>query len=100
MNQKLSKTSDLQKKQRLEEAGEQKVLLRKKEIVRSETTLAILQPGKYLMLNQNSYARVDRDTSVLLVEDFGENFSGSNSYKVVLCDQKLLIARPSEIEIQ
>ena len=52
------------------------------------------------MLNQNSYARVDRDTSVLLVEDFGENFSGSNSYKVVLCDQKLLIARPSEIEIQ
>ena len=71
-----------------------------KKVKKKKKILAILKPGKYLMLNQNSYARVDRDTSVLLVEDFGENFSGSNSYKVVLCDQKLLIARPSEIEIQ
>ena len=96
MNQKMSKTSDLQKKQRLEEAGEQKVLLRKQEIVRSETTLAILQPGKYLMLNRNKYIRVTSPSSVLLME---KPKGIDSKYIIALHDSDLLLVDKNEIEI-
>jgi len=52
------------------------------------------------MLNQNRYTRISESASVLLVEDLEEDLNNPNSYKVVLHDQNLLIARPSEIEIQ
>ena len=58
-------------------------------------TLAILKPGKYLMLNQNKYLRVNDHSSVLLVQNYNKE-----NYIVALHDDELLIVRENEIQIQ
>ena len=60
-----------------------------------KTTLAILKPGKYLMLNQNKYMRLSDATSVLLVEE-----SSKRNYVVALHNSELLIVSENEIQIQ
>ena len=58
-------------------------------------TLAILKPGKYVMLNQNKYLRVNDHSSVLLVQNYNKE-----NYIVALHDDELLIVRENEIQIQ
>ena len=96
MSQKLQKKSSLQKKQSEEELGERKILLQKQEVVKSETTLAILQPGKYLMLNRNKYIRVKSPSSVLLME---KPVGLDSKYIIALHDSDLLLVDKNEIEI-
>ena len=96
MSQKLQKKSSLQKKPRGEELGERKILLQKQQNVKSETTLAILQPGKYLMLNRNKYIRVKSPSSVLLME---KPAGLDSKYIIALHDSDLLLVDKNEIEI-
>ena len=69
--------------------------------MKKKKTLAILRPGKYLMLNHNRYYRLDKSTSVLLVDDI-ENYNGlvQSGSRVALHGSNLLIVRKDEVQIQ
>lgn len=62
-----------------------------------KTTLAILKPGKYLMLNRNKYIRIQKKSSVLLLSDRADGF---DNHRIALLDEQLLIVGENEIQIQ
>ena len=62
--------------------------------MKKKKTLAILRPGKYLMLNRNCYLRVSEDTSVLLIKNF------IDEKRIALFNNELLIVNKNEIKIQ
>ena len=62
-----------------------------------KTTLAILKPGKYLMLNHNKYVRIQQNSSVLLLNDKADGFS---NHRIALLDEQLLIVGENEVQIQ
>ena len=86
------KQKKLQEKEQPEEEELQRI--RQKNRLLKEKTLAILKPGRYLMLNQNRYFRVNKDTSVLLINSFDE------LGKIALLNDDLLIVNENEIKIQ
>jgi len=49
------------------------------------------------MLNRNKYFRINKDTSVLIVDE--DDFNQTD-YRVALYESKLLIVREDEIKIQ
>ena len=63
------------------------------------TTLAILKPGKYLMLNRNHYVRLSEEVSVLILEDKNKVSNGSQS-TVVLHGNDLILVNKNEYKIQ
>lgn len=89
---KARKQKKLQEKEQLEEEELQRI--KQKNRLLKEKTLAILKPGRYLMLNQNRYFRVNKDTSVLLINSFDE------LGKIALLNDDLLIVNENEIKIQ
>lgn len=63
------------------------------------TTLAILKPGKYLMLNRNHYVRLREEASVLILEDKSKA-SGDDRSTVVLHGNDLILVNRNEYKIQ
>ncbi len=63
-------------------------------------TLAILKPGKYLMLNRNHYMRFLESVSVLLVDSYQpSDLLGSTDY-IALHNENLIIVGKNEVKIQ
>ena len=62
------------------------------------TTLAILKPGKYLMLNRNHYVRLREEASVLILED--KDKVSSDQSTVVLHGNDLILVNRNEYKIQ
>ncbi len=62
-----------------------------------KTTLAILKPGRYLMLNHNRYIRIKEDSSVLLLN---KTAAGYDNHRIALLNEQLLIVGENELQIQ
>ena len=62
------------------------------------TTLAILKPGKYLMLNRNRYVRLKKEASVLILETKIAISAGNNSV-VALHGNDLILVNQNEFKV-
>ena len=97
---KLMTTKNQPEKKLLKKEREQEERLQKdreKILKTKKKTLAILKPGKYLMLNRNHYLKITDSVSVLLIE---EEVSVRKDYRIALHENSLLLVGENEIQIQ
>lgn len=80
----------------LKSQGEKELELEQKKVKKStqkKLTLAILKPGRYLMLNQNKYINISFPSSVLLLN---EEFS---SHSIALLEEELILVKSNEYQV-
>ena len=83
----------MEENQEKEQQEQQKNLKIKKSKL-EKLTLAILKPGRYLMLNQNKYISIKEPSSVLLIEN------SFNTHSVALVEDDLVLVEGHEFKIQ